>query len=337
MRYKLNIKCLSPGDIILVGYNNKISREIQRRTNSKYSHAMLYWYDSIIHASDIVITENPSRMLFDEGESVCILRLKKEYYNDIRIYFLIHYARSLVGTFYDFEALFAMKNGAKVVSNENRQMCAKFVAQCFDYVCLDLVNDYELCTPQDIFNSNLLYPLPDPLIEATQEDIEFANSYDVTKLQFEAIRSFLKSLQRQFPEKDIVSLQQLEVFIKDNPSNGNKILELLKQTKYFDLWKLEKEHCPYLYDVEAFKNKWKSSAVNQAFSVITSCKRIIDEKKGDIQEYRAKITTIGDIEYYRQMIALRENIIEAANERIQVAEQVLLESGIVKIVFPWLS
>lgn len=43
MHYKLNVGLLVPGDIILVGYNDKDSREIQKRTNSKYSHAMLYW------------------------------------------------------------------------------------------------------------------------------------------------------------------------------------------------------------------------------------------------------------------------------------------------------
>ena len=71
MKYKLNVSCLEPGDIILVGYNNATSREIQRRTNSLYLHAMLFWYGSITHVSDIVITENPSRMLLDEDEAVC--------------------------------------------------------------------------------------------------------------------------------------------------------------------------------------------------------------------------------------------------------------------------
>ena len=78
MCYMLNVGCLLPGDIILVGYNDADSREIQRRTNSRFSHAMLYWCGSIIHAADIVITENPSRMLFEEDEAVCVLRLKDD-------------------------------------------------------------------------------------------------------------------------------------------------------------------------------------------------------------------------------------------------------------------
>lgn len=335
MLYKVNVSLLLPGDIILVGYNDKRSREIQKRTNSQFSHAMLYWYDSILHASNIVITKNPSRILLKEDETACIMRLKDGYRNDWRIDDLIAYARTFVGTFYDTKALVAMKNGEKVEPNENRQMCAKYVAQCYDYVCLDLVENYELCSPEDIHKSKLLYSIDNILLEATQEDIDFAKSYDVTQVQFESIYKFLISLNRKFPKEDIVSLNQLEAFIEANPSNGDCALELMRQTDYFDLWRLEKEHCQYLYDVEAFKNKWKGDSVNQALGVIDSSKRIIKDKQGDIQIYEKKRREVGDIEYYRQMIDLKLNVVEAAKQRIKVAEQVLAEEGIVKIKYPW--
>lgn len=298
---------------------------------------MLYWYDSIIHASDIVITENPSRMLFEEDESVCILRLKEEFWNEYRINELVKHARGLVGTFYDRRALIAMRDGKEVKPKENRQMCARFVAQCFDYVCLDLVNDYELCTPEDIYKSNILYPLEKPLIEANQIDIDFAKSYDVTAHQFESIKGFLIALKKKFPQEDIVSLVQLEDFIEKNPANGDVALDLLRRTEYFDLWRLEKEHCKYLYNVEAFKNMFKDNTRDQAFSVIKSSRRIVDERKMVIQAYKYKIATVADIEYYRQMLSLQEHIIETAKERIEVAEKVLLSLGIVKIKYPWLQ
>ena len=263
------------------------------------------------------------------------MRLKDEYRNDWRIRDLITYARTFVGTLYDTKALIAMKNGKKVVPNENRQMCAKYVAQCYDYVCLDLVENYELCSPEDIHKSKLLYSIDNILLEATQEDIDFAKSYDVTQVQFESIYKFLISLNRKFPKEDIVSLNQLEAFIEANPSNGDCALELMRQTDYFDLWRLEKEHCQYLYDVEAFKNKWKGDSVNQALGVIDSSKRIIKDKQGDIQIYEKKRREVGDMEYYRQMIDLKLNIVEAAKQRIKVAEQVLAEEGVVKIKYPW--
>lgn len=336
MNYKLNVDCLKPGDVILVGYNDKRSREIQRRTNSQYSHAMLVWYSSIIHASDIVITENPSRMLFAEDETVCVLRLKDELWNKTRIDDMIKYARSFVGTFYDRKALVALRDGKKVEPKENRQMCARYVAQCYDYVCLDLVDgDYELCTPEDINNSKIMRRVEKPLQEATKEDEEFAESFDVTLLQFWAIKDFLISLKRKFPNEDIVSLDQLEDFIVHNLSVGDDVLELLRRTDYFDLWAKEKEHCPYNYSTDAFKEKWKDNAARMAIDVEKDSERIIEEKLRDIAEYERRIETIGDIEYYREMIALRNNIVAASKERIAVAKQVKEDLGVVKIKFPW--
>lgn len=113
MKYKLKLNMLLPGDIILAGYNDDLSREIQARTGSRFSHAMLYWRDSIIHAGDIVITENPSWMLFDADESVCVLRLKDAPGNELRIHEIIKHARSFVGTLYDTDALNALNNGEK--------------------------------------------------------------------------------------------------------------------------------------------------------------------------------------------------------------------------------
>ena len=339
MQYKLNIGKLMAGDIILVGYNDPDSRKIQRRTESDYSHAMLYWRGSVLHVSDIVITSNPSRMLFDEDESVCILRLKDEYRTALRIKHLIDYARKFVGTFYDRRALVALRDGKKVEPKENRQMCARYVAQCFDYVCLDLVEDYELCTPEDIYKSDIVYSVENPLLEATPEDIAFKNSFDVTEHQFDAIKGFLISLKRKYPQEDIVSLEQLEEFIKKNPENGDTALELLKKTEYFDLWSLERENGQYLYNVDEFKKMWKDekSAIHQALAIIDDSKEIIEEKQGDIQEYQRRRIEIADIEYYRQMIELREHIIETAKERINVAEQVLADYRIVKIKMPWVS
>lgn len=336
MLYKLNIQLLMPGDIILTGRNGKVSREIQRRTNSKYSHAMLYWYGSILHASDIVITENPSRMLFEEDEAVCVLRLKDDIWNWYMIQSMIDYARTLVGTYYDMEALIAIRNCREATPKENRQMCAKYVAQCYDSVGLDLVEgEYELCTPEDIYNSKIMRRIEIPLWEATQEDEDFANSYDVTEVQHKAIKKSLELLNKEFPKEDIVCLNQLEAFIKNNPTCGDTVLELLKQTDYFNLWKIEKEHCPYNYDADEFKKMWKGSAAKMACSVESDSERIAAEKEREIAIYKYWIETIGDLKYYREMIALKYNIISAAKERIAVAQQVKRELGIVKIKFPW--
>lgn len=187
MKYKLDLSKLTPGDVILVGTPDNLSREIRERTNCEYSHAMLMWDDSLLHARRVIIPENPSRRLYDEGSKACVLRLKEQPGKDLRIYDLLEYARNLVGTYYDYEAVLAIKRGKQPVYNPNRQTCSKFVAECFDHVCLDVVKDYESCTPADLFASDSFDHIEDVLVEASEWDEEFANSKDVTKLQFEAI------------------------------------------------------------------------------------------------------------------------------------------------------
>ena len=63
---------------------------------------------------------------------------------------------------------------------------------------------------------------------------------------------------------------------------------------------------------------------------VKESERIIAEKREEIKGYEHKIETIGDIEYYREMIALRNNIIGAAKERIEVTRQVMRDLGVVK-------
>lgn len=339
MKYKLNLAVLQPGDIILVGYNDDNGREIQRRTQSDYSHVMLYWYDSIIHAADIVITENPMRQIFDEDEKVCILRLKDEFHQPLRIFDLINYARSFVGTFYDNKALIAMKKGKIPNPKENRQMCAKFVAQCFEYVCADLVDDYETCTPRDILMSSMLYPVENPTVIATDSDIEYAEDYehDVTLIQSYSIKYILLSLKRAFPETDIVTFNQIDEYILNSPKDSDTVLKIFTENGYFELINKEKEYNSFLYDATQFQDRFGDDSISCAFSVKKGNERIITEQENNIIEFKKRMQFVGELEYYKRMIDLRERIIANAKERTSVADEVLLRNNIVKIPYPWIN
>lgn len=334
MKLKLRLELLRPGDIILIGYNDRRARVIQGKTNSKYSHAMLVWYDSIIHAADLVITENPSRLLFDTDEAVCILRLKEQPGNEIKIKLLIEYARQFVGTLYDTDALKSLIRGNTPAYNVNRQMCSKFVAQCYEYVYSDLVDDYETCSPQDLYESNMVEIIEDVLTEANEWDVMYAESPNVTKLQYDAILTFIKELYKIHPEADIMSLMQLETYIEQHPEESDSITELLLSTDYFNLWAKEAECCPYLYDKQKFKEFWKDSQIQQALNIQESSTRIISEKKAEIGYYLNQIQKMGDLKYYHYMLDLNNNIISNAYKRIEIAERVLLDNKIVKIKLP---
>lgn len=322
-KYILDVSKLRPGDVILVGYNDEKSRKIQQETNCDYSHAMLYWYDSVIHAADLIITENPSRMLFDEDEKVCVRRLRKDYRQPMRIKLLIDYALSWVGTLYDSDALKSLEAHEAPFYNPNRQMCSKFVAQCFEHVLVDLSDDYNTCTPKDIFESDELVTIPDCIMEAAQWDIDFAESKDVTRLQYNAIFIIIARLHKLLPEADIMNLKQLEDYISSNPQRSDEILNIIKRTDYLALWQIEQEYCPYLYDVDLFKQKWGGKSIAAADDMRLSSMHIITEKENDIGFYRRQIINIGELEYYKAMIELRESIINQARKRIDIANKVL--------------
>lgn len=336
MNYKIDVSKLLPGDIILAGYNDAQSKRIQHHTDSLFSHAMLVWHGSIIHSCEIVITDNPNRMLFKQGENVCVLRIKDEYRQSSRISELIYYARSFVGTLYDKASLDAMALDAEFSPNKNRQMCAKFVAQCFDHVFIDLVDDYERCTPQDLFNSKEVDVINNVLIEATPQDEEFANSPDVTYEQFSSIFSIINRLRKRFPKADIMSLNQLERFLEIYPEHDKAVVDIMSNTEYFNLWSIERRYCPYLYNIEAYKNySYFDNKVEQAIQIRDESERIIEEKEIQIDYYNRQIKRIGQLDYYYKMLELQFNIISTAKERIAVANSYLDEQKVVRIKYPW--
>lgn len=338
MKYKLNLELLKPGDIILVGYNDEKSRMIQERTSSRLSHAMLMWYDSIIHAADLVITENPSRQLFDEDEAVCLLRIKEDYRTESAIDGLIRYARSLVGTLYDTEALKSLENDETPEFNSNRQMCSKFVAQCYAAIGLSLVDDYNICTPQDLYVSPKIVRIEDVLIKAEKWDEDFANSPDVTNYQYRVLFRCICKLHRLFPKSDIMNLNQLESYIEQHPEDSDSLLELLQANNYFDIWKIEEKYCHYLYDKKKFKEYCQNFHLDQSYQAINikeSSERIISDHQERIDYFGRKIKNNGNLNYYDAMIDLSENIIANANKRIEIANKILSDNRVVKITLQY--
>lgn len=231
-------------------------------------------------------------------------------------------------------ALVDMKNNSPVRSNPNRQMCAKFVAECFDYVCVDLVKDYETCTPEDIRSSQLLIKVSDPLVPASDFDILFKKTPSVLERQQVAISTFLKSVRGLLPGEDIVSFKQLKQYIIKHPECDEDVVGLMKQTEYLELWKIEEELCHYLYNESEFTAYWGDNAVAMAFDVIQGSKRMILVKDGENSKYGNLIDIVGDLSYYRTIIDLNKHIIKNAQKRIDIANKVLLNNGIVHIPFP---
>ena len=141
--YVINSLKLKRGDIILVRYpGDELSQKIMKKTNSNYSHAMLYVdLDSIIEAGEIVTANNPIRETIENLEDACVLRLKPEYWDESLIDAAIGYARQKIGMQYSLREACNVINPPQTVEQPNRQICTRLVARAFQEAGLSIVDN----------------------------------------------------------------------------------------------------------------------------------------------------------------------------------------------------
>lgn len=323
MKRKLNIENLWLGDVILIGRTDAMSKAICEKTGSRYSHAMLMWNGALIHVSDLVITTNPSRLLLDNDESICVLRLRSRYWSRVVVFWVTEYARNLVGTLYDKDYVNAMYRGDVLEYSTNRQTCSRFIAQCFAYVGINLVDDIIACTPENLRRSKFFKVVKKSTLPATDRDILYANTPDVTEIQNRAILSIIRRLYVKYPKADIMSLSQLENFVEKNPQESDTVLGEMKKTEYFNLYDYEERFCSYLYDVKKFEEQWGVNNYSMARSVLNDSKRILKERLAMMVYYEEKYNTEIPLAYYREMMNLQRRIITGCEKRIAIAQQIL--------------
>lgn len=318
--YIFDINKLQPGDIILQRYEGDTNSEkIREKTGALYSHAMLYLgQGSIIEAGDIVETNNPVRILIEDPKSVGVKRLKHEYYNDDLIINAIVYAREAYGTEYSvMEAFRALKKPAIAVE-PNRQICTRLVAQSFAKAGLSLVDNSDYCTTKDIEDSPYLYDVEDFLKEATQEDIDFTDSYNVLEDQTKFTKEVLENASTLLGE-DVQTIEQLTNMACKYPDKAEELCVIVRDSGYLDLWKLEKDAHPYEYSTELFAEKYidhLSAAVHQTIEVNNHLKQLYEQNLLFLQ---FGCCLYGENSFLDMMIELYKNLINLCNQRSMVA------------------
>lgn len=318
--YIFDINKLQPGDIILQRYEGDTNSEkIREKTGALYSHAMLYLgQGSIIEAGDIVETNNPVRILIEDPKSVGVKRLKHEYYNDDLIINAIVYAREAYGTEYSvMEAFRALKKPAIAVE-PNRQICTRLVAQSFAKAGLSLVDNSDYCTTKDIEDSPYLYDVEDFLKEATQEDIDFTDSYNVLEDQTKFTKEVLENASTLLVE-DVQTIEQLTNMACKYPDKAQGLCDIMRESGYLNLWELEKDAHPHEYNTELFVEKYKDhlqEASNQTIAINENLKQLY---KQNLMFLHLGCYLYGKNAYLDMMISLYNTLINLCNQRSMVA------------------
>lgn len=174
----LDNKLLQPGDIILERGYEWYSEEIARRTNSRYSHAMIYVGGTIMEATlkGGVFSRIPNRSVVRDINDFKVLRLKDLADAQV-IKSICKTARCLTGSQYSLAEALLVKGPDAVkafISDSRKQFCSRLVVQCYLAANINLVNNPKFCAPGDIEKSELLEEVPNIVKEASEQEIAHA-------------------------------------------------------------------------------------------------------------------------------------------------------------------
>jgi hypothetical protein len=250
---------LEPGDIVLTTGNALSSKAVRLATISEISHAMVYVesYSVIDATRDGVQARNIQRTLFEDDATIVGLRLARGITQDEQAK-IVEYVRAAVGSEYSIrEAIRApLKRGSKT----RRQFCSRLAAQAYEAAGIKLADNPDFCTPEALRQSPLLNNLVSVTIDVSEESADaIKGKLDVTELMRKAHDFILKGA-RQL-DRSIQSLNDMHQYLVDHPDNDHLILELYRRSGYLNLWQIEQDRNPWMFDLRMMNSLGEPEAM----------------------------------------------------------------------------
>lgn len=209
-------------------------------------------YYSCLESNDLAVNSvNPQRLLFiDEGDAA-VYRLKDQT-NIGQLVKGLQYASSIIGMGYASikEVLKSISPTGDEAKEVRRQFCTRFVAQVYEQSGFPIVANSDYCSPAEIENSLILDKVR-ILKEASPEEIELAESDGLDAHQNQITHELLAKA-RKVTAEDLQSLEEIDDFLKLNPSVDDKLNEILQESGYLNLGDIESSKNPYFYDEVLF-------------------------------------------------------------------------------------
>lgn len=329
VNYIYDMTKLLPGDIILTrDPNNQLSRRVMESTNSDYSHAMIYVCgSSCIGAEKRVQARNLARFLFDEPKNTCLLRVKKDYQTPVTIDAVIYYARRVIGNPYSLADALRLELGRTERYTFDTQICTRLVAKAFEFSGLKIVENAEMCTPQEILESSCFDKYRDFLRVANDFDIRFAESYDVTEDMRKTTEILFDSLET-INEGKIRSMQSLTDYVIEHPEVDTTVCKLVQQSGYLNVLEIEEKKNTYNYDKNVFIDFYgEDNAYEAAISALEENLEGIYRYEQECKDLTMKFFASGrKLHYLIMIIGLYKRIVEQHQRRIRVCYEVMYDS-----------
>jgi hypothetical protein len=253
-KWLFNRAVLKAGDILFTR-SPVIGTGIAKVTKGRFGHVMLYLENTIIHADmKGVWSKNPQRILMNDSSRLSAFRLK-EPLSLAHLTRIESFARARVGSIYSVpQAIQSLKKRPEEIAERcelHTQFCSRLVAQSFAEVGINLVSDFDFCTPTELSESPLLYELPDAVVQAGIYDIEFSKTRDYNaKIQTETYRwlSKVRALTIKHGLRPINSQNDVGQLVLDNPHLDSEICSYILETQYLDLYDSDERKIPWRYD-----------------------------------------------------------------------------------------
>ncbi len=257
--YILNYTLVEVGDVVLTTTSDIMSSGIKRVTKGNYSHALACWQPGsyIDSTGDGVHSHNFQRLLLEQPDFALVLRLKEEYKEAIPSF--VKYLGSQIGNEYTKKgaALSVLKNIPS--PSTRKQFCSKLVAAGLKAAGIP-VADPDKCTPHDLTQFGLFDEVSGCIHKASRWELDFAMSVEgnIPFIQKRVTSEMLEMCRKAAKNKHLYTLNDVTAFIAENIKFDRKVTKAIKQSGYFELYKIDIKKCPWRYnsvDFELFCNR----------------------------------------------------------------------------------
>ncbi|MBB2485331.1 hypothetical protein H5407_08830 [Mitsuaria sp. WAJ17] len=322
---KIDYSNLQPGDILLTTSRAPESWSVRCGTKSDISHAMLYAGSSsaIDSTSDGVHARNLQKMFYEDDCAVYALRPITPL-SPVALDAVIEYARQVTGTPYALREAVRSAGKAKGTGSD-KQFCSRLVARAYAAAGIQLVDNPDFCTPEELKTSPLLQHLPNPAIEVSADEVaEIKSRPDRVAGMIEVTNNFLEQV-RSFDPK-ILRIEDAFEFLIANRRLDDQLWAALKTSGYLDYWRGERQEFCWRYDFEAmlrFADELNAHADVTSYCHVT----LRDHAAGAFEHWEKSLSAARvnaravPLRSFEAMVTLYENLVEGARLRVTVAEQ----------------
>lgn len=312
---------LQVGDIILSTQERLASKVIRGATKSNISHAMLYVArgSAIDSTSEGVHAQSTGRMFFDASGAVHVRRLSSAPSEAKRALILEH-ARTHIGIRYSkSEAVRSAVGTARAPSRQ--QFCSRLVAQAYAHAGIRLVEVPDYFTPEELKSSPLLEPVPDALVEVSDEYVARVESDIDTNNVMRAGTNAVIAAARNLAS-GIASLGDIDAHLLEYPSDDERFARIFEESGYLTAWQAEYDKNRWQYELLLFVARRATWNDKRAYclGVLADHGDLLARHDGNRAGYTILFGESG-LQTFGKLKALYERLVDLQIERRAVALQ----------------